>query len=115
MKDDTRQELERIEKELLAQERETEELPEELFQDDELLREVLAEPAFEDADEIRDPEEPLVYSNFANDYGRDAQEESAPKEPISKDDKINIGLMIGASALALGIIIVMIYWLTKFL
>ena len=112
MKDDTREELERIEKELLAQEPRDEDIL-----DDELIREVLAEPAFEDMDEIKDPEEPLVYCNFSNDYGRDLEKNATneTKEKLSKSDKVDIGLMIAASALALGIIIVMIYWLTNFL
>ena len=112
MKDDTREELERIEKELLAQEPQEEDIL-----DDELIREVLAEPAFEDMDEIKDPEEPLVYCNYSNDYGRDLEKNDTldTKENLSKSDKVDIGLMIAASALALGIIIVMIYWLTNFL
>ncbi len=113
MKDDAREELERIEKELLAQESQEEDIL-----DDELIREVLAEPAFEDMDEIKDPEEPLVYCNYSNDYGRDLEEpaeEAHKKATLSKSDKVDIGLMIAASALALGIIIVMIYWLVNYL
>lgn len=112
MKDETREELERIEKELLAQEPQEEDVL-----DDELIREVLAEPAFEDMDEIKDPEEPLVYCNYSNDYGRGREEsaENGEKESLSKSDKVDMGLMIAASALALGIIIVMIYWLVNYL
>lgn len=112
MKDETREELERIEKELLAQEPQEEDIL-----DDELIREVLAEPAFEDMDEIKDPEEPLVYCNYSNDYGRDFEKNAAPdtKENLSKSDKVDIGLMIASSALALGIIFVMIYWLVNYL
>jgi len=112
MKDETREELERIEKELLAQEPQEEDIL-----DDELIREVLAEPAFEDMDEIKDPEEPLVYCNYSNDYGRDLEKTAAPdtKENLSKSDKVDIGLMIASSALALGIIFVMIYWLVNYL
>ena len=111
MKDDTRQELERIEKELLAQAPETEEIL-----DDALIREVLAEPAFEDMDEIKDPQEPLVYCNYSNDYGRGLEEadENAEQGDLSRSDKVDIGLMIASSTLALGIITVMIYWLAKF-
>ena len=116
MKDDTREELERIEKELLAQEEETavlEEIPENLL--DEMLRNDLSEPAFEDMDEIKEPTEPLVFCNYSNGYGQD-MEEPESSEPLPKNDaKLTIGLMIAASALALGIIIVMIYWLVKFL
>ena len=113
MKDDTREELERLEKELLEQEPEQEELL-----DDELLRTVFAEPAFEDMDQIHEPEEPMVYCNFSNGYGRDLEqseeyEEEQPEQ--SKADKVNIGLMIAASVLCLGIIGVMIFWLAKYL
>jgi len=117
MKDDTREELERIEKELLAQEAEQPEQTGDVLEEAlemEFLREDLAEPAFEDMDEIRDPEEPLVYCNYSNDYGRDLQEPEDSQPQMTKDDKVTMGLMIAASALALGIIIVMIYWLVKF-
>ena len=112
MKDDTREELERIEKELLAQEPEAEDIL-----DDVLIQEVLAEPAFEDMDEIKEPDEPMIYCNFSNDYGRDLElpAEEEKKQELAKADKVGMGLMIGASALALGIIIVMIYWLVKYL
>ena len=113
MKDETREELERIEKELLAQEPEAEEFPEE-----DLFKEALAEPAFEDMDEINEPEEPMVYCNFSNDYGRVPEEEeqkTTATGSLSKSDKVDIGLMIAASALGLGIIFVMIYWLVNFL
>lgn len=111
MKDDAREELERIEKELLAQESRDEDI---LV--DELIREVMAEPAFEDMDEIKDPKEPLVYCNYSNDYGRGLEEpaDNSTKSNLSKADKVDIGLMLAASALALGIIAVMIYWLAKF-
>ena len=115
MKDDTREELERLEKELLEQEPVQEE--EDLL-DDELLREVFAEPAFEDMEQIHEPEEPMVYCNFSNGYGRDLEqtEENEEEQPEKeKDDKVNIGLMIAVSALCLGIIGVMIFWLIKYL
>lgn len=112
MKDDTRAELERIEKELLAQEPEMDDIL-----DDALIREVLAEPAFEDMDEIKDPDGPLIYCNYSNDYGRDLElpAQSSENKKANKNDKVEIGLMITASLLALGIICVMIYWLTHFL
>ncbi len=117
MKDDTRAELERIEKELLAQDPEMDFFLEGMsIPEDKNLLSELSEPAFENMDEIKDPEEPLVYCNYSNDYGRDLEtEEDGEQQTMSKDDKINVGLMIGASALALGIIAVMIYWLVKFL
>ena len=67
MRDDTKQELERLERELLAQE------PEEDVLDDAVIRELMeeTEPAFEDPDFIHTPREPMVYCNYSNDYGRD--------------------------------------------
>ena len=112
MKDETREELERIEKELLAQETQEEDIL-----DDELIRDVLAEPAFEDMDEIKDPDEPMVYCNYSNGYGRGLEKNTEPetKAKMSKSDKVDMGLMIASSVLALGIIILMIYWLVNYL
>ena len=135
--EDTREELERLEQELLAEEPavqeqvdESDALLEELirevkaqteeedvFLDDALLRENLPEdaaPAFEDPDKIHEPEE-LVYSNFANDYGKELQEEEAEEqEKKAYEDRLQIILMITASVLSLGIIGILIYWLVAF-
>ena len=135
--EDTREELERLEQELLAEEPavqeqvdESDALLEELirevkaqteeedvFLDDALLRENLPEdaaPAFEDPDKIHEPEE-LVYSNFANDYGKELQEKEAEEqEKKAYEDRLQIILMITASVLALGIIGILIYWLVAF-
>ena len=133
--EDTREELERLEQELLAEEQlsneeqmleeliqevKSEEASDDIFLDEELLREVLSEdatPAFEDPEKIHEPEE-LVYSNFANDYGKDLQkeDETADEEQSKKaaEDKLQIILMIAASALSLGIIAILIYWLVAF-
>ena len=84
------------------------------FLNDPVLREVLADevtPAFEDPDEIHEPDE-LVYTNFANDYGKDIEAEE--QERKAAEDKLQIILMIAASALALGIIAILIYWLVAF-
>ena len=56
MRDDTKQELERLEKELLAQE------PEDDILDDAVIRELMqeTEPAFEDPDMIHTPKECAV-------------------------------------------------------
>lgn len=138
--EDTRKELERLEQELLAQEQlpkeeltdadeqmleeliqevKAERAEEEIFLDDAMLREVLPEdaaPAFEDPDKIHEPEE-LVYTNFANDYGKDLQDgECADEEQAQQmsEDKLQIVLMLVASGLALGIIAILIYWLVAF-
>ena len=125
MKDDRSEELERLEKELLAAMDAHEEEQEEfgILEDDtdiladQLIREVMAEPAFEDPDRIHDPEEPLVYCNYSNDYGRDLKEfaENGGKTEKNKTDKVDMALMITASALCLGIIGVMAYWLVMYL
>ena len=120
--EDTRKELERLEQELLADEELTltdNEL-DELFLEDDLLREILAEdaePAFDDPDKIREPAEPMVYCNYSNDSGKDLQEFAdggADAAAKKKNDKIIMGLMITASVLCLGIVGIMIYWLEAF-
>ena len=121
MRDDAREELERIERELLAEEPQEDTLPEDDILADELIREVMAEhsgPAFEDPDVIHEPEEPMVYCNYSNDYGKDLQEfaeNGGETDKKKKDDKIQMGLMIAASCLSLGIIGVLIYWIEAFL
>ena len=125
MKDDRSEELERLEKELLAaMEAHDEEQDEfEIIDEepdilaDELIRELMAEPAFEDPDRIHDPEEPLVYCNYSNDYGRDLKDfaENGGKTDKNKSDKVDMALMITASALCLGIIGVLAYWLVMYL
>ena len=113
MRDDTKQELERLERELLAQE------PEEDVLDDAVIRELMeeTEPAFEDPDFIHTQRKKMVYCNYSNDYGRDLKQfaESGGQEPEKKEDKLLIGLMIAASGLCLGIIGVLIYWLVAYL
>ena len=124
---DTREELERLEQELLAEEQidlddlirevKAESDEDDIFLDDAMLREVLPEdaaPAFEDPDKIREPEE-LIYTNFANDYGKEMQEE-AEEEMAKKaaEDRLHIILMITASVLSLGIIGILVYWLVAF-
>jgi hypothetical protein len=71
-------------------------------------------PAFDDPQTIHEPEEPMLYRNFSNGYGRDLPKEET-KSTISKSDKIDIGLMIASSGLCLGIIGVLIYWLAAYL
>lgn len=153
MKDDTKDILEELEKELLAVQEEEEiteedlmqevlpeedllndillekflseedapeEIPlEEALSEDALLEGILSEqalqePAFEDPDFIAEAEESDMYRNFSNGYGQDLPEEEK-KNTMSRGDKINTGLMIANSALCLGIIGLLIYWLVRFL
>ena len=87
-------------------------------------------PAFEDPDRIVDPKGPVVYCNFANDYGKDlgeALKEEQPEPPpaprprrsaavrAKRDEKIIIGLMLAVSVLCVGILGVFIYWLETLL
>lgn len=109
--DDRQKELERIEEELL------EELLREEREKEEQKQEA-PKPAFENPDEIRDPEEPLVYCNFSNDYGKEQERERQEKAALrkkKKDEKIIIGLMLAVSVLCIGIIGVFIYWLETLL
>lgn len=134
MKDDTREELERIEKELLDAEpvedtmvihmplEETtapeEELPEGSLEDllnDTMVQDILSQPGFEDAEQVRDAQEPEIFCNFSNGYGRDLEQTEDPESAKAKSDRIDIGLMIASSALCLGIIGIMIYWCVRFL
>ena len=126
---DTREELKRLEQELLAEEQRFDEdkmldelirevkageASDDIFLDDALLREVLPEdatPAFEDPDKIHEPDE-LIYSNFANDYGKDLEDEEQAQQ--AHEDKPQVILMIAASVLALGIIGILAYWLIAF-
>lgn len=120
MNQDRQQELDRLEKELLEDEPEA-------ISDEELLRDIqqffldeeavmgegagpAQEPAFDDPQTIHEPEQPLVYRNFSNNYG----EKSPEEQKKEKSDRIDLGLMIAASALALGIIGVLIYWLIAY-
>ncbi len=138
MQKDTQQELERLERELLEADGaplELEDLdfsdldlPESVAADDEFDQEFLAEirsilnndgpvePAFDDPQTIHEPEEPLVYCNYSNDYGRDLQAfADDPETEAPKTDRFTVGLMITACVLTLGIIGVLLYWLVAFL
>ena len=116
---DTNKELDRLERELLADCKPVTDEEVDSILDDALLREILAEgkePAFADPDKIREPAEPMTYCNYSNDYGRDISDpaENGGEEKMAKkkkSDKVLIGLMITASALCLGIIGLLIYWL----
>lgn len=95
MNDDTKDLLKMFEEELEAEA---------------LREEQEAGPAFEDPDTLETGPAPEVYSNFANDYGRELQEfadnggETQPQGGL-------IVLMLIATILSLGIIAVMLYWL----
>ena len=114
MDKDTREELERLEQELLADLPETDELSEEDLLADVDLEEVFAEVA--DPVEISEED---AYSNFSGDYSDELQEfaDNGGEEPQKRyfGDKLTIGLMITVSALCLGIIGMLIYWLNAFL
>ncbi len=107
--------LERIQKELLDEE-ETISLDDIL--EDEELNALLNEkpvPAFEDPEQICEPEGEMQYNNYANGYGESEQEEEDQEEQEKKRDKVLIGLMITASVLCLGILGILIYWLAVLL
>lgn len=119
---DTNEELERLERELLAEEPIDAADVLSLEEADVLLDELLAEdavPAFDDPDKIHAPKEPMVYCNYSNDYGRDLQDfandsglEAARKK---RQEAVVLALMITASCLCLGILGVLCYWMVTFL
>ena len=114
MRDDMNRELERLERELLPPEDQQSE--EELLEDlkDILREEPAVEPAFDDPQTIHTPREPMVYTNFANDYGRKPAKAAADAKPAKKKrkpEKLTLGLLITAFLLTLGIIGVLLYWL----
>lgn len=110
--ENTNKELERIQNELLAEEDAS---LDDILADAELndLLQEEPEPAFDDPEKIHDPKDPLVYQNYANDYG--AQEQEAAAEIRKKDDTVIVALMITASALCLGILGILGYWLSVLL
>ena len=114
MDKDTREELERLEQELLADLPETDELREE-----DLLADVDLDEIFEDLADPVEVSEENAYSNFSNVYSDELQEfaDNGGEEPQKRyfGDKLTIGLMITVSALCLGIIGMLIYWLEAFL
>ena len=108
---DTNEELKRIEDELLAEE------PQDI---DKLMKEFLEEPepAFDDPDKTEIPDEPVVYCNYSNDYGKDQKPEEDADAALAKkkkDDNIIITLLAVAAGLSVGIIGVLVYWLVKYL
>ncbi|MBQ6997438.1 MAG: hypothetical protein IJO72_03360 [Oscillospiraceae bacterium] len=107
---DTNEELKRIEDELLAEE------PQDI---DKLIKEFLEEPepAFDDPDKTEISDEPVVYCNYSNDYGKEQkkEDEDAALAKKKKDDNIIITLLAVAAGLSVGIIGVLVYWLVKYL
>ena len=138
--EDRNEELERIERELLAEE------PQDL---DKLMKAFLEEPlqepeevqpaqeevsapafdggetivlpttpapAFDDPDQTVIPNDPVVYCNYSNDYGKELQQEQDEfaLRKKKRDDNTIITLLSIAAGLSLGIIGVLIYWLVKF-
>lgn len=121
--EDRNEELERIERELLAEE------PKDL---DQLMKEFLEEPvaeeentiqipqeptpAFDDPDKTEISDDPVVYCNFSNDYGKDLQadQEKALRKKKKDDNNTIITLLAIAAGLSVGIISVLVYWLVKY-
>ena len=105
--EDTQKELERLNQELLKEDAIQEELLAEYLNEP-------ATPAFDTPETIHTPQEPLVYRNFSNNYGRPTKQERARRKKElqkKKDDRTILTLMITACLLCLGIIGVLIYWL----
>ncbi len=85
--------------------------------DDEQLYALLKEdpePAFDDPADYREPKDPHIYRNYSNAYGAEAPESQTNRQK-ERDDKTIIGLMITASALCLGILGVLVYWMEAFI
>ncbi len=107
MNKDTREELERLESALLAEEMEKLEQAEDL---EDFLDGLLDEPT----DSLAQTG-PMIYNNFANGYGQ-GDEDYDDKEPRNpqKSDSLT-GLMFTAAGLLLGIGAVIVYWVVRFL
>ncbi len=124
--EDTSKNLKRLEQELMDEERRAQEerIIEELLQEQKAAREAGlldesavvektvegAVPAFEDPEKIHEPAEPMVYRNYSNAYGKG---EKAAVEKVS--DKQIMVLMGIASFFGLGIVALLVYWLTTLL
>ena len=104
MDKDTRQELERLESALLAEDTEKLEQGKEL---EDFLDGLLDDPA----DSLAQTG-PMVYQNFANGYGQNRIEETE-EEPVRSENLT--GLMFTAAGLLVGIGAVLIYWVVRFL
>ena len=69
------------------------------------------QPAFDNPETIHAPEKPMVYHNFANNYGKTEVPKAAAPTGISPRDRIQIGVMIALCGLCLGIAGVLGYFL----
>ncbi len=81
--------------------------------DEDLVRQVLSSTAFEDMQSIGEADDPMIYRNFSNGYGKNVKKLNAFTK-MSKEDRVRTVLMFIASGLCLGIIVLMIYWLVHF-
>ena len=141
MNEELKRALEEIEKDFLEDEPQNVNIDKPPMEEDEfdaLLAKILAEndepssryrdgePAFEDPDKLDIPDQPVAYYNYSNDYGnKQRQHQPAYKEDdmakkrarrqAKKNDKWSVILMGIASALCVGIIAVLVYWLEAFL
>ena len=109
MNKDTREELERLESALLAEETEKLEQAESL---DEFLDGLLDEPT----DSLAKTSS-VAYNNFANGYGQQDEDEDLEDDGDAQPEKPEnlTGLMFTAAGLLVGIAAVIIYWVVRFL
>lgn len=111
MNKDTREELERLESALLAEETEKLEQAENL---DEFLDGLLDEPTDSLAKTAS-----VAYNNFANGYGQQDEEDDQDfedDEDAQPEKPENLtGLMFTAAGLLVGIAAVIVYWVVRFL
>lgn len=134
MKDETQHVLDEFEKELWEDDL-LKDMPKSLLEKqkdddiDQIMAEILAdmnldtEPAFEDPDKLHYSDGPDIYCNYSNDYGNSADEQAeyadedveAEIQEKKSEDKWLITLMGVASALCVGIIGVLVYWMEVFL
>ena len=106
MNNDAREELERLESALLAEDTEKLEQGEDL---EDFLDGLLDDPT----DSLAQTGS-MVYNNFANGYGQNRIEEAEEEEEPCKSENLT-GLMFTAAGLLVGIGAVLIYWVVRFL
>ena len=106
MNNDTREELERLEAALLAEETEKLEQAENL---EDFLDGLLDEPT----DSLAQTGS-VVYNNFANGYGQDEEDDYEDEKSPRKSESLT-GLMFTAAGLLVGIAVMIIYWVVRFL
>ena len=106
MHKDTQEELKRLEAALLAEETEKLEQAENL---EDFLDGLLDEPT----DSLAQTGS-VVYNNFANGYGQDEEDDYEDEEEPRKSESLT-GLMFTAAGLLVGIAVMIIYWVVRFL